>query len=64
MLEAWVGATPYLWMLIQCQDSIRRIITAGITHNTTASYTSNGLISLLLRDHGIDMLSLLQSEPS
>jgi hypothetical protein len=61
VLEAWISVTQRPWMLIQCQDGMRRIISAGITHNPTASHTSKKLISLLLRDHGIDLRDVLYS---
>jgi len=51
-------------MLTQWLDSIRRILTAGVTGNPTAINTSKRIISLLLRDRGIDVRDVLNgSEP-
>src|SRR6266568_7722986 len=59
VLERWISVTPHPWMLTQWLDSIRQILAAGMTGNPTAIGTSKRIISLLLRDHGIDVRDVL-----
>ena len=63
VLERWISVTPHPWMLTQCLDSIRHL-AAGMAGKPTAINTSKRIISLLLRDHGIDVRDVLNgTEP-
>jgi hypothetical protein len=51
-------------MLTQCLDSIRQTLAAGMAGNPTSISTSKRIISLLLRDHGLDVRDVLNgNEP-
>jgi hypothetical protein len=64
ILERWIGVIPDPWMLPQQLDPIRQILATGMAGNPTAISTSKKIISLLLRDHGIDVRDVLnKSEP-
>ena len=64
VLERWISVTPHPWMLTQCLDSIRQTLAAGMAGKPTAINTSKRIISLLLRDHGIDVRDVLNgTEP-
>jgi hypothetical protein len=64
VLERWVGAAPHPWLLTQSLDNIRRILIIGAAGNPTAVQTSKRVISLLARDHGIDLRDVLRGETS
>ena len=64
VLERWVSTAPNPWRLTQSLDTIRRILTIGVAGNTTAVQTSRRVISLLARDHGIDLRDVLRGETS
>ena len=59
-LERWVNVTLNSWLLTQSLDSIRRILVTGVIGSPTAIQTSKRVISLLARDHGIDLRDVLQ----
>jgi hypothetical protein len=46
--------------LTRSLDDIRRILTVGVAGNPTAVQTSKRVISLLVRDHGIDLRDVLR----
>src|SRR6266545_425796 len=64
VLERWVSAAPNPWRLTQSLDSMRRILTTGMAGNPTAVETSKKVISLLARDHGIDLRDVIRGEMS
>ncbi len=64
VLERWVSAAPDPWRLTQSLDSIRCILTIGVAGNPTAVQTSKRVISLLARDHLIDLRDVLRGETS
>jgi hypothetical protein len=59
VLQRLITNPPRPWMLTQCLDSIRKILAAGRAGNPGAITTSNRIVSLLLRDHGIDMRDVI-----
>ena len=55
VLERWVNMTANHWLLSQSVNSIRQVLDIGMTASPTAVQTSKRIISLLARDHGIDL---------
>jgi hypothetical protein len=64
ILERWVSVTSDSWRLPQQLGHIRQILTTGLAGNPTAVSTSKKIISLLLRDHGIDVRDVLDGSES
>jgi hypothetical protein len=62
VLERWITRTRQPWVLNQYVDSVRQIVAAGMKGNSTATDTSKRIVSLLLLNHGIDVLDAL-NEP-
>lgn len=64
VLQRWISLPPSPWRLTQTIDSIRRILAIGLAANSTAVDTSRKVISLLFRDHSIDLRDLLRPSPT
>jgi hypothetical protein len=62
VLERWIRSAPPPWELTHNLDSIRQILSIGTTGNSTAVTTSTTVISLLARDHSIDLRDLLPDD--
>lgn len=60
VLERRVRSTTRPWKLVARLDNIREILTVGLASKPTAAATAEKIISLLVRDHGIDLRDLLR----
>ena len=60
-LERLVSAVLDPWRFTRSRDDIRRILAVGATGDPTAVQTTRKVISLLLRDHGIDLRDILRN---
>ncbi|MFI5591190.1 hypothetical protein ACIA5G_39490 [Amycolatopsis sp. NPDC051758] len=60
VLEKWIRSTTLSWKLAVRRDDIRQILSIGLAANPTAVATATKIISLLFRDHGIDLRDLLR----
>jgi hypothetical protein len=63
-LERLVSAVLDPWRFTRSRDNIRRILAIGAAGDPTAVQTARKVISLLLRDHGIDLRDILCGETS
>lgn len=61
VLERWIRTAPHAWRLNHNIDNIRRILSIGQAGDLTAVTTSTKVISMLARDHGIDLRDLIPS---
>lgn len=59
ILERWIASTPRTWRLTHNEESIRRILTIGLAGNLTDAERSTKMVSVLFRDHGMDLRDLL-----
>jgi hypothetical protein len=64
VLQRWISLSPSPWRLTQSLDSIRRILATGLAATPTAVDSSKRVISLLFRDHGVDLRDLLRPGPT
>jgi hypothetical protein len=62
ILERWIDSAPHTWRLTHNEDSIRQILTVGLAGNLTDVERSTKMVSVLFRDHGIDLRDLLPGE--
>jgi hypothetical protein len=63
VLELWIDAAPARsWRLIHNEANLRRILTIGLAGNPADVQRSTRLISVLSRDHGMDLRDLLSGD--
>lgn len=63
VLELWIDTAPARsWRLIHNEANLRRILTIGLAGNPTDVQRSTRLISVLSRDHGMDLRDLLPGD--
>lgn len=62
ILERWIDSAPNTWRLTHNEDSIRRILTIGLAGNLTDVERSTKMVSVLFRDHGMDLRDLLRGD--
>ncbi|TKK85599.1 hypothetical protein FDA94_24715 [Herbidospora galbida] len=59
ILDRWLRVSPKPWRIVRHIDSVRQIVRVGLAGDLTAVTTSRIVISLLVRDYGIDLRDLI-----
>lgn len=62
ILERWIASVPRTWRLTHNEESVRRILTIGLAGDLTDVERSTKMISMLFRDHGMDLRDLLSGD--
>jgi hypothetical protein len=59
VVDRWLDSQPDPWRLMTTEQSLHRIVTAGLAGDATAVDTAMRVVSQLLGDYGIDLRDLL-----
>lgn len=62
ILERWIASAPRTWRLTHNEENVRRILTIGLAGNLTDVERSTKIVSVLFRDHGMDLRDLLPDD--